>query len=37
MTATFAGPSYFNKSDDIFKYRDENMCDKWKKDEKNPF
>ena len=35
MTSTFAGPSYFYNSDDIFKYRDENMCDKWKKDEKH--
>ena len=34
MSATFAGPSYFHKTDDIFKYRDENMCDKWKKDNK---
>ena len=35
MSATFAGPSYFYKSDDIFKYRDVNMCDKWKKDVKH--
>lgn len=33
MTSTFAGPSYFNDSRDVFKYRDETMCSKWKKDE----
>lgn len=35
MTSTFAGTSYFNDSKDIFKYRNKNMCDKWKKDDKS--
>ena len=34
MTSTFAGSSYFYDSDKVFKYRDEKMCDKWKKDDK---
>tara|TARA_B100001123_G_C14989099_1_gene898846 strand:+ start:127 stop:774 length:648 start_codon:yes stop_codon:yes gene_type:complete len=33
MAATFAGPSYFNNSKDIFKYRDNEMCSKWRKDD----
>ena len=35
MTSTFAGASYFYDSDKVFKYRDEKMCDKWKKDDKS--
>jgi len=35
MTSTFAGTSYFYDSDKVFKYRDEKMCDKWKKDDKS--
>lgn len=33
MTSTFAGPSYFNDSKDVFKYRDEKMCSRWRKDD----
>ena len=35
MTSTFAGTSYFYDSDKVFKYRNEKMCDKWKKDDKS--
>ena len=32
---TFAGISTGLNTEDIFKYRDENMCDKWTKVEKD--
>jgi hypothetical protein len=30
MTSAFGGPTYGNKNDDVFKYRKDNMCSKWK-------
>ena len=35
MTSTFAGPSYFNESNEIFKYRNQHMCSKWHKSDKD--
>ena len=33
-TGSFAGPSYNIDMKNVFKYRNKNMCSKWKKDEK---
>ena len=30
MTSSFGGPTYGSKNDDIFKYRNDKMCSKWK-------
>ena len=33
MTSNFGGPTYGFDNDSIFKYRNDNMCSKWKKDD----
>ena len=35
MTSTFAGASYFEDTNKVFKYRNDNMCDKWYQNEKD--
>jgi len=35
MTSTFAGSSYFEDSNKVFKYRNEQMCSQWHKSDKD--